>query len=363
MAISLIGCAAEEYLDDELENDTEELPEEVEEEETNGESEDIDRELTTLATGLEIPLSIAMDDNTIYLTECVGAIVKIEGGDQIRQEVQLEEELSTEQEAGLLGFVLDPEFSITKEAIAYYTYAGDAGATNRIVRLQLEDNVWREVDLLLDNVSSGSIHHGGRLAIGADEKLYATTGDATEPNLAQDLNSLAGKILRLEMDGTIPEDNPDPASYIYTYGHRNAQGIAWLDDGTMFASEHGNQANDEINQIEASYNYGWPIIEGEEEQKDMVAPIFTSGSNQTWASSGMDASKNVLYVAGLRGNSVYEFNLDSNEECEILTDFGRIRDVYIEEEHLFFITNDTDGRGNPTESDDQLFRIGLSEIE
>lgn len=107
------------------------------------------------------------------------------------------------------------------------------------------------------------------------------------------------------MDGTIPEDNPDPESYIYSYGHRNAQGIAWLDDGTMFASEHGNQANDEINQIEASYNYGWPIIEGEEEQEDMVAPIFTSGSNQTWASSGMDASKNVLYVAGLRGNSVY----------------------------------------------------------
>ena len=135
LAISLIGCAAEENLDDELENDTEELPEEVEEEETNGESEDIDRELTTLATGLEIPWSIAMDDDTIYLTECVGAIVKIEGGEQIRQEVQLEEELSTEQEAGLLGFVLDPEFSITKEAIAYYTYAGDAGTTNRIVRL------------------------------------------------------------------------------------------------------------------------------------------------------------------------------------------------------------------------------------
>lgn len=131
----------------------------------------------------------------------------------------------------------------------------------------------------------------------------------------------------------------------------------------MYASEHGNQANDEINQIQAGENYGWPIIEGKETDSKFQSPIFTSGKDTTWAPSGMDAFENKLYVSGLRGNAVYEFDLEKEEVNSFLTKFGRIRDVHIEEEFLYFITNNTDGRGEPDQADDKLYRLHLSELK
>src|SRR5690606_9395226 len=140
----------------------------------------------------------------------------------------LEKPLATAAEAGLLGFVLSPNFSETNEAFAYYTYKDSTGQYNRIIVLEQDNNVWREKKLLLDKIPSGQFHHGGRLEIGPDSKLYATAGDASfEPEIAQDKNSLGGKILRMNLDGTIPEDNPIPNSYVYSYGHRNPQGLAW----------------------------------------------------------------------------------------------------------------------------------------
>ncbi len=138
---------------------------------------------------------------------------------------------------------------------------------NRIVTLRLEENVWREESMLLDNIPSGTYHHGGRLKIGSDGKLYATTGDASVPNIAQDLDSLGGKISRMNLDGSNPSDNPYPNSYVYSYGHRNPQGLTWSSDGILFSSEHGNRANDEVNSIEAGQNYGWPIIEAMRNKK------------------------------------------------------------------------------------------------
>lgn len=290
-------------------------------------------------------------------------MTKIENEEVERQEVQLDQTLSAEAEAGLLGFALVPDFSKKQQAFAYYTYDGNSGPTNRIVRLEFAEDVWTETEVLLDGIPSGAVHHGGRLAIGPDEKLYATTGDAATPELAQNINSLAGKILRINLDGTIPEDNPFENSYIYSYGHRNPQGLTWLEDGTMYASEHGNQANDEINQIEAGANYGWPMIEGPEGTDEMRAPLFTSGAQETWAPSGMDQSDENLYVAALRGNAVLEFKIETNEMRTLLVDYGRIRDIYIEDEFLYFITNNTDGRGNPLDTDDRLIRIGLMELD
>lgn len=317
-------------------------------------------ELTVIAENLEIPWSIEKEGDIFYVTERAGTIAKVEAGEVVRQVVQLERELSTEAEAGLMGFVLDPDFSSNQQALAYYTYSGNEGPTNRIVRLQLKENKWTEVDILLDDVPSGAVHHGGRLAIGPDEKLYATTGDATIPELSQDIDSLAGKILRLNFDGSIPEDNPFEDSYVYSYGHRNAQGLTWLEDGTMYASEHGNQANDEINEIEVGKNYGWPLIEGMEASGDMVPPLFTSGSGDTWAPSGMDQHGENLYVAALRGSAVLEFQLNSGEMVPVLSNYGRIRDIYIEEDFLYFVTNNTDGRGRLEETDDRLLRMSLS---
>ncbi|GIN23083.1 PQQ-dependent sugar dehydrogenase [Siminovitchia fordii] len=319
-------------------------------------------ELEVIAENLDVPWSIEKNNNTYYLTERSGSIAKIENGEMERHSVELEKDLATAAEAGLLGFVLAPDFQESNLAYAYYTYVDSSGQFNRIITLHLEDNVWREESVLLDKIPSGDYHHGGRLKIGPDEKLYATAGDASESDKAQDLNSLGGKILRMNLDGTIPNDNPFSDSYVYSYGHRNPQGITWLPDGTLYTSEHGNSANDEINKIDPGQNYGWPIIEGIEEQDGMVSPLFTSGEDTTWAPSGIDNSNGKLYVAALRGSAILEFDLETGKYREVITGLGRIRDVQIEDNYLYFISNNSDGRGNPQENDDKLYRTSLSEL-
>lgn len=319
-------------------------------------------QLEEIATNLQIPWSIEKVGETFYLSERRGNIVKVENGQTERQQVQFEKPLATAQEAGFLGFVLAPDFLQSNEAYGYYTYVDNSGQLNRIVRLKLEENRWTEVEVLLDKIPSGRVHHGGRLKIGPEGMLYATTGDALQSSIAQDVNSLGGKILRLQLDGKIPSDNPFPNSYVFSYGHRNPQGLAWASDGTLYASEHGNQANDEINRIEKGENYGWPIIEGTEQSESMIPPLFTSGPNKTWAPSGMAYFNNKLYVAALRGNAILEFNLNTMEQSEVVNNLGRIRDIYIEGDDLYFITNNTDGRGTPFENDDKLYRISLSNL-
>ena len=313
----------------------------------------------TIATNLEAPWAINKLGDTFYITERTGHIVKVEQGEMTRQAVKLEKTLSTASEAGLLGFVLAPDFDQSNEAYAYYTYKTASEQYNRIVVLQQENGSWREKRLLLDQIPSGKYHHGGRVKIGPDQKLYVTAGDASNPQTAQDLTTLGGKILRMNLDGSIPDDNPFPHLYVYSYGHRNPQGITWSTDGTMYASEHGQSANDEINKIEAGQNYGWPIIEGEEEQEGFISPLFTSGSESTWAPSGIAFYDNKLYVAALRGTALLEFDLKSKEVKEIVNNVGRIRDVWIEEDTLYWITNNTDGRGTPEEKDDQLYKLEL----
>ncbi|KIL48375.1 quinoprotein glucose dehydrogenase [Jeotgalibacillus campisalis] len=326
----------------------------------DSQSNEASADLEVVAENLETPWSIDKLDDVFYVTEREGSIVKIEEGQTERQRVELEEEVSTASEAGLLGFVLSPDFAESNLAYAYYTYENGAEQFNRIVLLQLNGNEWKEEDVLLDEIPSGTYHHGGRLKIGEDDKLYATTGDASVSEIAQDVDSLGGKILRLNLDGSIPEDNPISDSFVFSYGHRNPQGIAWSEDGTMYASEHGNNANDEINQIEPGQNYGWPVIEGEEEQDEMVFPLFTSGDESTWAPSGVAYYEGKLYVSALRGTAVLEFDLETNEQREFISGLGRIRDVFIEGEFLYFISNNTDGRGNPQDQDDKLYKIPLS---
>lgn len=321
------------------------------------------QDMELIVENLEVPWAIAKLDHIFYVTERAGHIVKVESGEMERQDMKLQQKLSTASEAGLLGFVLAPDFPKSNRAYAYYTYEGGGGQFNRVITVRLEDGVWAEERILLDHIPSGSYHHGGRLKIGPDGKLYVTTGDATMRELAQDINSLAGKILRMNMDGTIPSDNSFPNSYVYSYGHRNPQGITWSPDGELFASEHGNNANDEINRIEAGKNYGWPVIEGHEEQEGMVLPLFTSGAETTWAPSGMDDYNGKLYVAALRGTAVLAFDPGSGEQKEIVTGLGRIRDVLIEEDYLYFITNNTDGRGNQQDNGDKLYRLLLTEVE
>ncbi|MGM0901469.1 MAG: PQQ-dependent sugar dehydrogenase [Bacillota bacterium] len=314
-------------------------------------------ELQVIAQDLKVPWAVNKTDDTFYISEREGSIVKVEEGQQTRQEVVLEKPLAGASEAGLLGFVLAPDFQETGKAFGYYTYQ-DIGQFNRIIELTLKDNQWRETKLLLDKIPSGNVHHGGRLAFGPDGKLYATAGDAAEPELAQNLDKLNGKILRLNQDGTVPNDNPFKDSYVFSYGHRNPQGMTWAEDGTMYASEHGPNAHDEINIIEPGKNYGWPVIVGDDKQEGMESPLFHSGTD-TWAPSGMVISNGKIYVATLRGNAVREFNLETMETREVVTGLGRIRDVFLEGNQLYFVSNNTDGRGVPQENDDKLYQVSL----
>ncbi|KTT84617.1 quinoprotein glucose dehydrogenase [Mammaliicoccus sciuri] len=317
--------------------------------------------IETVAQGLDIPWSIARSDDVFYLSERPGKIIKIDGNKKTEQQVDLDKEVSTAAEAGLLGFVLAPDFKDSKEAYAYYTYE-DNNQFNRIVKLKLENDTWKEDEVLIDKIPSGQYHHGGRLKIGPDDKLYATTGDASDEQNAQDKDTLGGKILRINLDGSKPKDNPISNSYVYSYGHRNPQGIVWTPDGQMYASEHGNQANDEISEIKEGQNYGWPVIEGNEENDNMETPIFTSGSDDTWAPSGIAFKDGIIYSAALRGEGIMKFDVEKDEMKKVATKYGRIRDVYIVNDDLYFVSNNTDGRGNPSQNDDKMYKVSLSQL-
>ncbi|MEB6197050.1 PQQ-dependent sugar dehydrogenase [Mammaliicoccus sciuri] len=317
--------------------------------------------IETVAQGLDTPWSIARSNDVFYLSERPGKIIKIDGNKKTEQQVDLEKEVSTAAEAGLLGFVLAPDFKDSQEAYAYYTYE-DNGQFNRIVKLKLENDTWKEEEVLIDKIPSGQYHHGGRLKIGPDDKLYATTGDASDEQNAQDKDTLGGKILRINLDGSKPKDNPMSNSYVYSYGHRNPQGIVWTPDGQMYASEHGNQANDEINEIKEGHNYGWPVIEGNEENNNMETPIFTSGSDDTWAPSGIAFKDGIIYSAALLGEGIMKFDVEKDEMKKVATKYGRIRDVYIVNNDLYFVSNNTDGRGNPSQNDDKMYKVSLSQL-
>jgi glucose/arabinose dehydrogenase len=322
----------------------------------------IQPEIEIVAENLQVPWSIDKVNQVFYLTERTGSIVKVENGKMERQQVRLEKPLAQAAEAGLLGFVLDPNFLENQKAFAYYTYSDNGkDQFNRIITLRFESTGWVEEDILLDKIPSAAYHHGGRLKMGPDQKLYITTGDATVPESAQDINSLNGKILRMNLDGTIPNDNPFKDSYIYSYGHRNPQGLVWVDK-TLYSSEHGQSAHDEINLIKPGANYGWPVISGSETKARMEAPLFHSG-DETWAPSGMAVLNGKLYVAALRGNAVREYDLEQNTTRAVITGLGRIRDVFADGDYLYFVSNNTDGRGHPDEGDDKLYRVYASNLK
>ncbi|MFS0690612.1 PQQ-dependent sugar dehydrogenase [Sporosarcina sp. 179-K 8C2 HS] len=302
-----------------------------------------------IATNLESPWSIASDGQTFFISERNGAIVRIEkDGRTTREEVFLSKPLSSAAEAGLLGFVLREDFNESSLAYAYYTYDFDGQPVNRIVTLVREGGEWHEKEILLDHIESGRVHHGGRLALSPEGTLFATIGDGAAPENAQDPNSFNGKILKLQVDGSFS---------IVSLGHRNPQGLAWNLEGELYSSEHGQSANDEINMIEQGGNYGWPEIEGNESKEGMRSPLLTSGVNETWAPSGMTFHNGLLYIAALRGEAILVFDPEAMEIVQNIEGYGRIRDVYSDGESLYFISNNTDGRGTPSEFDDVLYRL------
>lgn len=302
-----------------------------------------------VATGLEAPWSITSDGNTIFISERAGTITSVDkDGSTKREAVRLSKPLSTVAEAGLLGFILSPDFDSSHLAYAFYTADLDGAPSSRIVTLSYDGAKWNEQDVLLDGIESGPVHHGGRLAISQDGILFATVGDGAKPETAQHHSAYNGKIL---------EQQPDGSFQIFSSGHRNPQGLSWDMKGTLYSSEHGPAANDEINLIQEGLNYGWPLIEGAETATGLQPPLLTSGSDETWAPSGMTFHQNLLYVATLRGEKILVIDLEKEEIVHSIEGYGRIRDIYSDGEYLYFITNNTDGRGNPKQDDDKLYRF------
>jgi aldose sugar dehydrogenase len=334
----------------------------------------------TVVSDLEIPWAAQFaGDGRLFLTERPGRIRLIRN-DKLDPQPWATIPVAHVGEGGLLGLALAPDFPRSKFVYVYYTYQADGRLWNRITRL-IDQNGRGEVDrVILDQIPGAFVHDGGRIKFGPDGKLYVTTGDARQPPQAQDRAALGGKILRINPDGSIPADNPFAGSPVYSFGHRNAQGLAWHPQvSTMYASEHGPTGEfglccrDKVNVIKAGNNYGWPVVTGQAGDPRFVDPIATSGTSDTWAPSGILVPsrgpwQNSVLVAELRGASLRRLLLTGagftqvrSQEVYFRDELGRLRDVFEGPDGtLYLLTNNTDGRGTPRPHDDRMLKIVFS---
>ncbi|WP_173918430.1 sorbosone dehydrogenase family protein [Halobacillus sp. Marseille-Q1614] len=324
--------------------------------ETAPEDQENREEFSAVAKNLQSPWDIEAEGDRFFISERNGTIAKVEGDQVVREPVATDKPITQIGEGGLLGLKLHPKFQENQLAFAYHTYENeDDKIQNRLITLAYNNGEWKEQSSLLEKIPGNNFHNGGRIEIGQDGCLYVTTGDAQEESLAQDKDSLAGKILRMTLDGEVPGDNPEEGSYVYSYGHRNPQGLGWSKKGDLYASEHGPNNHDEVNKIEPGKNYGWPLIVGDETASGAETPLFETG-NETWAPSGTAVHEETIYIASLRGSALRSLNLQGENAQVITSDYGRLRDVEIVGDSIYFITNNTDGRGNVDSEDDLLVR-------
>lgn len=327
-------------------------------------SEAVSGDKETVARSLDTPWAIAfLPSGDMLVPERSGQVQRI-GTNGTKFQIEGVRETG---EGGLLGIALAPDFDSSNHVYLYYT-TGNAGAlTNQVDRYTLSENTLTERTEIIANIPAAINHNGGSIAFGPDDKLYITTGDAQEEDLAQDKNSLAGKILRINPDGSTPSDNPY-GNATWSYGHRNPQGIAWDDKGQLWSVEHGpsgaETGYDELNKISKGANYGWPVIRGDETREGMQTAVAQSGSDETWAPGGMAYLGGALYFAGLRGQSLYKVDVSNPDDVSLANisrlfanEYGRLRAVTAHEDHLYFSTSNRDGRGTPTQEDDKIIRF------
>ncbi len=324
--------------------------------------------VSVVARNLEIPWEMAfMPDGGIIFTERPGRVRLIDAnGSLMTAPILTLTDVAAIGEGGLLGLALHPGFVQNKFIYLYYTYNASAGGIkNHVMRYVWNGQTLAEPQVILDNIPAGSIHDGGRIKFGPDGCLYITTGETGITALSQDLSSLAGKILRINDDGSLPADDPFPGSPVYSYGHRNPEGLAWDNLGRLWATEHGSSAYDELNLIEPGKNYGWPDIRGDQTSAGMVTPVLNSGAS-TWAPSGMAYLDGNLYFGGLRGQSLFRVSLSTAPPSLTMYfngSFGRLRDVVVGPDGMLYVlTNNRDGRGVPTAADDQILRMNPAKL-
>jgi len=312
------------------------------------------------ADGMVIPWSIDfLPDKNMLVTErgtnAGGSAVSVlsPSGQLIRKESFSGEIGQSIAEGGLLGVAVHPQYAQNGFVYFYATYNSGGSFINRIIRWRLHpshpDLVF-EPTLIVNNIPGSGIHNGGRLKFGPDGFLYATTGDAGNPALAQDMTSLAGKILRIDVNQPNPSD---PSSLIYSYGHRNPQGLTWDNSGQLWSTEHGPSGQDEMNLIVPGGNYGWPDSVGDIVQAGTIAPVLHSGIDVTWAPASAAHYNGYIFFGGLGysnsyARSLYRYEIATGTLDKYYTNiFGRVRETAIGpmqadgKQLLYFTTSNT----------------------
>lgn len=321
----------------------------------------------TLATNLSVPWGLAFlpDGGALVTQRSLGTIVRVTAQGQVTESGRVAG-VKPAGEGGLLGIAVSPDFANDQSVYVYYTSATD----NRIVKMHWTssgqvDGSAKDQQVIVKGIPKGTIHNGGRLAFGPDGMLYASTGETGQGSKAQDKKSLAGKILRMTPDGKPAKGNPFH-SLVWSYGHRNVQGMAWDAKGRMFATEFGQDKVDEINRIEPGKNYGWPKVEGKGGGGSYVDPLVTWPTNQA-SPSGLGYAGGTLYAAALQGQRLWTIKVSGagtlGKPKAVLTgQYGRLRTVVPAPDNrsLWVTTSNRDGRGEPRPGDDKVIMIPLN---
>jgi aldose sugar dehydrogenase len=337
----------------------------------------VPHQVQEVAQGLNVPWSLVFTSkDRLLVSERSGSIREIIQGTLKRDPLYTFSAVSSKAEEGLMGLAVDPDYEQNRYLYAAVAYPVSNKLQVQIVRLIDDTTSIRTDRVILDTIPAARFHAGTRLAFGPDKKLYITTGDATDKNIAQNLQSLGGKILRINTDGSIPDDNPFGNSPVFALGLRNSQGIDWDSTGRLFSVDHGPSTfdgppgGDELNYIIPGGNYGWPIVSHEQTRKDFVSPllVFTPAvapaSTLVYSGTVFPQYTENVFFGGLRGTGIYRVIIDpvttQAVSYEKLNDIqvGRIRDIIEGPDGLiYFSTSNTDGRGTPNTGDDKIYKL------
>ncbi|MGH3645760.1 MAG: PQQ-dependent sugar dehydrogenase [Micromonosporaceae bacterium] len=311
-----------------------------------------------IVEGLQVPWGLDfLPDGTALVTERETRNIVAISPKLKKKKIQTIEQAYAEGEGGLMGLAVSPDYKTDKTIFIYYTTQDD----NRIAKLKLGERP----QPIVTGIPVSGIHNGGRLDFGPDGYLYATTGDASNTGLAQDKSSLGGKILRMTKEGKPAPGNPFK-NLVYSYGHRNSQGIAWDAQQRLWSVEFGQNTWDELNQVKPGKNYGWPRVEGKGGGSKYADPLVTWRPKEA-SCSGAAILGDVLLTACLRGERMYVMQLNGKGGLigapqETLADtYGRLRTVVVAPDNTIWVTtSNLDGRGEPNPGDDKILRLVLS---
>ncbi|MFF9090250.1 PQQ-dependent sugar dehydrogenase [Streptomyces sp. NPDC014991] len=318
--------------------------------------------LRTVAEGLKTPWGLAPlpGGGLLVSSRDEGTIVRIDGRTGRKTELGTVSGVAPAGEGGLLGIALSPDYASDHMVYAYFTSASD----NRVVRMRYDERrpageQLGAPDTVFKGIPKGFIHNGGRIAFGPDGMLYAGTGESGQRGLAQDRKSLGGKILRMTPDGEPAPGNPFPGSVVYSYGHRNVQGLAWDREQRLFASEFGQDTWDELNAIRPGGDYGWPVAEGKSAKAGFLDPVAQWHTDDA-SPSGIAAVDGVIWMAGLKGRRLWRVPLrgtaaSAAPQAFLTGVYGRLRTVVpAGGDRIWLVTSNTDGRGTPEKGDDRV---------